>query len=180
MVGIDCRPIDLEHFVWNLLHLLKQLIFASDHDAVFWVFCGNTNQWHTRQSVDVTSNMPMTIIKAYFAIHLKRKLGTFSSLNCKTIFAFTWHLYCVQSSKGWCSSAVDASAVLHGLIPLSYSFRQASWVLVRKDHFLCAHVNFVLQNNENEGERLNQYGGAQECFLKKFFMYLMNLLHKLK
>lgn len=116
VIGIDCKPIDLQHFIWNLLYLLKQLIFASDHDAVFRVFCGNTNQWRTRQAVDVTSNMPMAIIKAYFAVHLKRKLGTFSSLNCKPIYFY------IHMASVLC-------AVFKGLILLCYRcFCYSPWV----------------------------------------------------
>lgn len=71
VMGIGCKPVESQHLIWNLLHLLKKLSFANDCNAVFTVFCGNTNQWPRRQAADVTSSRPMTIIKAYFAIPLR-------------------------------------------------------------------------------------------------------------
>lgn len=121
----------------------------------------------------------------------KRKFDPFSDLNFKSI-----HFYIQKGSllstvfKGLAFLCCSFFCFLHEFVVFlhtllfSYFFPQTSWVLVRKVHlFLCfSQLNFFLQHNKKEGERLSHCRRSQECFQasRRPFTYLTNLLNKFK
>lgn len=75
--------------LWNLQHLLEQLIFVNDHSTVFTVFCGHLNQWPRWQAVDVAFCTPVAVINSYVAIPLRESWTPFLTWILKA-FIFTF------------------------------------------------------------------------------------------